>query len=91
MNVLTFDDPFDVIDLGKYLDDRQIELTRALYVAWHWDWFPPDALKWRFADVCALYFRVRHYGEVFGSEPERAAALTAIERAITEYMEDEYA
>lgn len=90
MNTLTLD-PFDTIDLAEYLDARQVDLIRALYVAWHWDWFPPEALRWRFADVCALYFRARHYGEAFGPEPERAALLTSIERAISDYMSDEYA
>lgn len=78
-------DPFDVIDLQQALRPEHIERIRELYTLMHWDWFPPEALKWRFADVCALYFRVRHYIQ------DGDQITTLLDVHIRAYLQDEFA
>jgi hypothetical protein len=81
----------EVIDLKLYLDTPSRQRILELYRLRHWDFWPEDAWIWRFEDVCALYFRARRHSGVFASEPEAAAVLYAIERAVKDSMEDEFA
>lgn len=84
-------DPFDLIDLADFITAWQVEIIRNLYTLHNWDWYPPHALKWRFADVCALFFRVRRHADIFSDSDEYGNVLAALERAISEYQEDEFA
>lgn len=90
MTTLSEFDPFDIINLADFLTASQIAVARELYTLYHWDWFPPDALKWRFADVCALFFRLRRHADLFPGE-ESGLVLAALERAINQYQVDEIA
>lgn len=82
--------PFSYIRLDKYLDKAQVHAVRNLYALFHWPWHPPDALLWSFGQVCELYFRAQRHADIFGNDPAQAAALGSIEKAIADYLEDEF-
>lgn len=90
--ILSLDGDFtEVIDLRVYVPLDQQEKIAALYQLHSWPLEPEGAWIWRFEDVCALYFRVRRHADYFGPDPKQAQLLYAIEVAITDSQEDEFA
>lgn len=80
----------EVIDLTEYLSLATRQLIAALYKLHGWPFEPPDAWIWKYADVCALYFRLRRHADLLGSDPEQARVLGAIETAINHCLADEF-
>lgn len=89
--ILSVDYIGEVIDLKPYLDTPTRLKIAELYELHGWPFEPPDAWIWKFEDVCALYFRARRHADIFGSDPDQGAVLYAIEGAIKDCMEDEFA
>lgn len=79
-----------LIDLKLYLDQPALARVLTLYEGNDWQLELQIGWAWKFADVCALYFRARQHAEIFGSDLDQARALYRIEKAITDYMQDEF-
>jgi len=84
--------PQDLIDLRLYLDTPTRAAVAALYKEVGWEFEPPDAWLWRFADVCALYFRVEAHADFFTLRLPHLLQRTQekIRSAIIDYLEDEF-
>lgn len=79
--------PTDLIFLASYLDKRARAEVSRLYLTHGWPFEPPDAWAWRYADVCALYFRFNRYAAMSDRDQE---TLRNIRHAIDDYLADEF-
>lgn len=80
----------ELVDLRTYLLPEARDMVRELYKLYRWDFEPQDAWTWKFADVCALYFRVLRHRDYFGPLLDSRQLLTALEAAISDYQADEF-